>query len=165
MRTFKLPKEWKGWLPWTPNSVMAAESVFCSPYFHALIPDKEACWDLATLVRRIENASVRQILSHGWTLDKVPDLVAKGDLIEGVELGRRVLKLDWVEGDRSNEHSVSEDNPIFSPTPQDDDLDIEKDGKVVQIDVVITCKAESDEHQCRTAKAPLNHLKRIPNFK
>ena len=51
-------------------------------------------------------------------LDKVPDLVAKGDLIEGVALGRRVLKLDWVERDRSNEHSVSEDNPIFSQFAQ-----------------------------------------------
>ena len=53
-------------------------------------------------------------------LDKVPDLghVAKGDLVEGVSLGRMVLKLDWFERDRSNEHSVSEDNPIFSQFPQ-----------------------------------------------
>jgi hypothetical protein len=41
-------------------------------------------------------------------LDKVPDLgqVGKGVLVEGVALGRRVLKLDWVERDRSKKHGV-----------------------------------------------------------
>jgi hypothetical protein len=47
-------------------------------------------------------------------------------------------------------------NECDNKTPEADDLDIEKDEKVVEIDVDITYKAESDEHD--TLVNVVNHL-------